>query len=83
MTATHLCNGFDRNDIGNKISKQGRKISNVIRKLQIALNQGKSQFVACMSSQRRKASRLSVEQREIRQRRMKLNVHGALIEETD
>ena len=82
LTATNQCYGFNRNRIENKISKQGMKISNMIRKLQLAVNQGKSQFVAFMSSQRRKASRLTAAERENRQKRMRLNVHGASIEET-
>ena len=82
LTATNRCKAFDRKKIEAKISAQGRIISNTIRRLQLAVNEGKSQFIAVMSSQRRQASRISTNEREEQLQRFKLNIDGAAVEET-
>ena len=83
LTATNSLKRFNRDEIEGVISDQGNAISSIIRRLQLAVNQGKTQFIAIMSSQRRKASRLSIRDREERQQKLTISMDGTRVKESE
>ena len=65
------------------LNTQGNQICRVLQKISLAMNKKKNQFMCAMSSQRRKASRISADEREKRRQKLKTNIDGTLVEETD
>ena len=64
-----------------KIKEQGDKIENTLQKLLLMMNNDKTQFIVCTHSQRRKASRLSFEERKKREAKIVTEIGGETITE--
>ena len=74
---------FSRRHIEKIIDTQGNRINKTLRKISLAMNRKKNQFMVAMSSQRRKASRVSPEERMERMEKLKSNIDGTIVEEND
>ena len=82
MNVISRIRSFSRKHIERIINTQGNRINNTLRKISLAMNKKKNQFLCAMTSQRRKASRLSPEERNIREEKLQTNIGGTIVDES-
>ena len=73
---------FNKTFIENVISTQGNRINKELQNISLSMNKKKSQFMLAMSSQRRKASRVSEEEKQRRGEKLKANIGNRIVDET-
>ena len=74
---------FSKTFMEKLLNTQGNRINKTLQKISLAMNKKRNQFMCAMSSQRRKASRLSAIERSHRSERLKTNIGGTPVEESD
>ena len=83
MNTITTSSGFNKSEIETKVTEQGLKIDNLLKLLSLSMNKKKSQFTAIMNYQRRRPSRATTEEREMRGSKMEVIIGGVKLTEAD
>ena len=81
LNAISRSKNSDRAELEMNVEMQGTRIEEVLRKIGLLMNKSKTQFLACMSYQRRKPSCRSIEARDRYNTPMVARVGGENVEE--